>query len=114
ACMLGGVALSGVALVSAAILWGLHRERLQLRETLGMSLGVSEEETNVIQHMDDLERLLDPIEKRFGRAKRRHVANFLHLEAQLGLKEGVAAQIRDPQLRKELAAEIAQWEEELN
>src|SRR5262245_14590559 len=48
-----GVALTGLALVAATILWGIHRERLALRETLGMKLRVSEEEANLVQHMDD-------------------------------------------------------------
>src|SRR5207247_852143 len=60
-----GVSLAGLTLVAAAILWGLHRERLQLRRILNMKLGVSEEEASVIQHMGDLDHLLAPIEQRF-------------------------------------------------
>jgi RsiW-degrading membrane proteinase PrsW (M82 family) len=38
---LAGVGLSGLALVAAAILWGVRRERLQLRKALDMKVGVS-------------------------------------------------------------------------
>jgi len=112
--VLVGVALTGLALVAATILWGLRRERLQLRESLGMKLGVSEEEASLVQHMDDLDRLLLPIEQRFGAVKRSDVANFLHLEAQLGLQQEVHARTEDPGLRAGLAAEIGKSEHELD
>ena len=112
--ILVGVGLAGVALVAATILWGLRRERLQLRETLGMKVGVSEEEANVVQHLGDLDRLLTPIEKRFGRTKRRNVADFLHLEAKLGLTQDLEEKTTDPALRAALAAQIAAIEQQLD
>jgi hypothetical protein len=109
-----GVGLTGVALVSATILWGLRRERLQLRETLGMKIGVSDEEASVVQHMDDLNHLLGPIRTRFGKAKRDDVENFLHLEAQLGLKQDLQQKTGDPQLRAALATQVAALEKQLD
>lgn len=112
--ILVGVALTGLGFVATMILWGLHRERLELRDTLGMNVGVSREESSVIQHMDDLDRLLVPIQKRFGKVKRRQVADFLHLEAQLGLNEDAHARTTDPRLRAVLAAEVEKLERELD
>ncbi|MEP6655833.1 MAG: PrsW family intramembrane metalloprotease [Betaproteobacteria bacterium] len=109
-----GVGLAGVALIASAILWGLRRERFQLLESLDMKVGVSEEEASVVQHMGDLNRLLAPIEQRFGKLKRKHVAEFLHLEAQLGLAQQRAATTTDATLRAELAAQVAGIEERLN
>jgi RsiW-degrading membrane proteinase PrsW (M82 family) len=102
-----GVGFAGVICVSATIIWGMQRERRHLRESLGLKVGVSEGEASVVQHMGDLATLLAPIEKRFGKVKRRHVANFLHLEAQIGLKEDVAERTTDPKLRAEMEAQIA-------
>jgi RsiW-degrading membrane proteinase PrsW (M82 family) len=112
--ILVGVGLAGVALVAATILWGLRRERFQLLESLGMKVGVSEEEANVVQHLGDLDRLLAPIEKRFGKAKRRNVADFLHLEAQLGLAQDIEEKTTDASLRAELAARVTAIEQQLD
>jgi len=112
--ILVGVGLAGVALVAATILWGLRRERLQLHDTLGMKLGVSAEEANMVQHLDDLDRLLAPIERHFGKAKCREVADFLHLEARLGLTEDLAEKTTDPALRAERLAQVTLFEQQLD
>ena len=112
--ILVGVALSGLALVGATILWGLHRERLMLHESLGLKVGVSQEESSVVQHMDDLDALLDPIKRRFGASKRDQVADFLHLEARLGIKKDLDQTIEDPAIRARWTAEIAELERELD
>lgn len=109
-----GVGLAGVALIASAILWGLRRERFQLLESLGLKVGVSEEEASVVQHMGDLNRLLAPIEQQFGKVKRKHVAEFLHLEAQLGLTRQREARTTDATLRAELSAQVARIEQQLN
>ena len=57
-----GAAFCGPLLVAALILWGLGRERTDLHEALGLDVAVSEEEAVLVQHMDDLDRLLKPIE----------------------------------------------------
>jgi RsiW-degrading membrane proteinase PrsW (M82 family) len=112
--ILVGVGLTGSALVATTILWGLRRERAQLQHALGLKVGVSDEEANVVQHLDDLDELLGPIERRFGTDKRRQVEDFLHLEARLGLKEDLAEKTEDPAFRAALATEIAELERELD
>jgi RsiW-degrading membrane proteinase PrsW (M82 family) len=112
--VLVGVGLSGVALVAATILWGLGHERARLHESLGLKLGVSGGEASLIEHMDDLDRLLEPIERRFGKAKCHDVANFLHAEAQLGLKQQTLEATTDPGLRQALAGEVAEMEARLD
>ncbi|HZQ59731.1 MAG TPA: PrsW family intramembrane metalloprotease [Casimicrobiaceae bacterium] len=112
--VLVGVGLLGVALVAATILFGLRNERRRLHDTLGMKLRVSDEESNVIQHMGDLDRLLQPIDQSFGRGKRRQVASLLHVEAQLGLKQDAHERTVDPALRLQLEQEIAELEKVLD
>jgi RsiW-degrading membrane proteinase PrsW (M82 family) len=108
------VGLAGVAFVAAAILWGLQRERLQLRHSLGMAIGVSEGEASVVQHLDDLERLLKPIEARFGKHKRDAVAEFLHVEAQLGLARDLQNRTADAVLKTELDEQVTMLERTLD
>jgi RsiW-degrading membrane proteinase PrsW (M82 family) len=112
--ILVGIGLGGVVLVAATILWGLRDEKKWLRDELGERLHVSEEEASIVQHMGDLDELLAPIEKHFGKNKRNQVAHFLHLEAQLGLKQEAEDRTTDPKLRAELASQIAASEQELD
>ncbi len=112
--ILVAIGLGGVALVVAIIMWGLHEERRWLRDELSEKLHVSGEEASIVQHLGDLDELLAPIEKRFGKDKRNQVATFLHLEAQLGLKQEAEEKTTDPKLRAELAAQIARSEQELD
>jgi hypothetical protein len=67
-----------------------------------------------VQHLGDLDRLLAPIQLRFGKAKRNQVADFLHLEAQMGLKEDLEEKTPDPHLRVALATQVAELERQLD
>ncbi|HEY1328032.1 MAG TPA: PrsW family glutamic-type intramembrane protease [Casimicrobiaceae bacterium] len=101
-----GVAFAGLAVVSGIILWGLRHERRRIRRTLVAKAGISKGEAGLIRHMDDLDRWLDPVETRFGAAKRQQVASLLLLGAQLAMKEAQIRGMKDRELQAELAAEI--------
>lgn len=106
--------LGGVGLVAAFIFWGLRQERGWLKETLGLKMGVSSGEAAVIQKMDELEILLDPVNKRFGREKGRQVADFLKLQAQIGIKRKQQEMTQDVKQRKQLASQIAASQAEMD
>ncbi len=108
-----GLAFAGLALVAAAILWGLQRERRRLRKSLGMKARVSKGESRLVQRIDDLDDLLAPVEERFGEDKRDEVANVLVLGAQLAMKQDQIRRTRDSELRAELAAQITDAKREL-
>ncbi|HEX8013228.1 MAG TPA: PrsW family intramembrane metalloprotease [Casimicrobiaceae bacterium] len=107
------VALAGLILVAATILWGLRRERRRLHKTLGIKAGVSKGEAMLVQHLDDLDDLLAPIEERFGEVKREQVANALLLGAQLAMKQELIRKTKDPELRVELARHITELKRDL-
>lgn len=102
------IGLGGVVLVAAFIRWGLREERVWLRESLGLGVGVSEQESALVQSIGDLGEALAPIRERFGEQKCRDVEAFIRLQAQLGLKEKLRATTPNEPLRKSLAAEIAE------
>ncbi len=99
------IGLGGVALTAALIFWGLREERAWLRETLGLDVGVSAGEANVVHRMADLDTLLAPVEAHFGAIRRKQVQRFLQLQAQLGLKRKAAALATDARLREALEAQ---------
>ncbi len=101
------IGIGGVVLTAACIFWGLREERAWLRETLGLGVGVSAGEANVVHRMADIDTLLAPIEQHFGAERRKQVQRFLQLQAQLGLKTKGAALAADPKLRAALEAQVA-------
>jgi len=106
--------LGGLALVAGFIFWGLKEEGRWLKETLGVAVGVSSRESAVVQRMADLDLLLEPVEQRFGPAKRKQVESFVRLQAQLGLKRKAQEMTPDPKLREQLASQVAGLRDEMD
>jgi len=111
--VLAGIAFTALLLVGGAILWGLRRERTRLRKSLGVQAGVSKGEAMLVQRIDDLDDLLEPVEARFGEIKREQVANVLLLGAQLAMKQEMIRETKDPELRAELVPQITELKREL-
>jgi protease PrsW len=111
--VLSAIAFGAFALVALAILWGLRRERLRIRRSLGMTASASRGEARLIQRIDDLDELLAPVEACFGSAKRAQVAQALMTAAQLSMKQEQLKNARDTELRAELAPQIADLKREL-
>jgi len=111
--VLSAIAFASLVVVALAITWGLRRERLRLRKTLGMKVSGGGGEARLLRNADDLDDLLAPIEARFGAIKREQAANALLLAAQLAMKQDQIRKTRDPELRAELAPQITQLKQEL-
>jgi RsiW-degrading membrane proteinase PrsW (M82 family)/cell division protein ZapA (FtsZ GTPase activity inhibitor) len=111
--VLAGINFSLFFFVCLLVVWGLRRERLKFRKSLGMKAGGSSSEARLVRHADDLDELLDPVAERFGEAKREQVANALLLAAQLAMKQDQIRKTRDPEIRTELAPQITQLKQEV-
>ena len=107
------IALSALALATSGMLWGLRLERRRLRKSLKFAGGVAKGEKLLIQHADNLDDLLTPVEERFGELKREQVANALLLGAQLAMKQDMLRKTRDPELRAELAPQVTELKKEV-
>ena len=108
------IGLGGVGLVAAFIFWGLSEERKWLHDTLKSSVGVSREESSIVQKLEDLNTLLVPIGQHFGEEKRKLVEHLLHLEAQLGLKVKTQSLTPDPKLRESLGTQITDIRQQID
>jgi RsiW-degrading membrane proteinase PrsW (M82 family) len=100
------IGLGGVGLIALFIRWGLREERGWIEETLGLQLGVTAGEVEVVKRLDSLDTLLVPVAARFGREKAEMVRVFLVKQAQLGIKQKSRELAHDERLRKELAKQI--------
>jgi RsiW-degrading membrane proteinase PrsW (M82 family) len=111
--VLAAINFSAFAVLCGAILWGLRLERRRLRRSLGMKARAPKGEVRLVQHIDDLDELLAPVEARFGELKREQAANALLLATQLAMKQDQIRKTRDPELRIELAPQITELKREL-
>ena len=111
--VLAAINFSMFLVVCALVLWGLRRERLRLRKSLGTKAGGSSGEARLVRNADDLDELLAPVEQRFGEHKREQVASALLLAAQLSMKQEQIRKTRDAEVRAELAPQITQLKQDL-
>lgn len=102
------VGACGLAATALLIGLGLREERQWLRDSLDDASGVTPGEAEAVDRMRDLEALLEPVEARFGREKRRQVRDLLALQARYGIKRRASQLASDPahaaELRRESAA----------
>lgn len=94
-----GLGLGGVALTMGFIRWGLWEEARWLKEALTLEIGVSGQESGLVQRFKELDILLAPVQAHFGPQKRALADQFLRLQAQLGLKTKAATMAQDPALK---------------
>ncbi len=105
---LGGAVLAGFAglgMIAAFMFWGLSQERGWLHETLGLKVGVSSQESAVVQKLDNIDPLIAPVAERFGEDKCKQVETLLHMQAKLGLKRKAREMTHDKHLAAKLEAE---------
>jgi len=108
------IGFTGIAIVAAFVFWGLSQERRWLKETLGLGVGVSSQESAMVQQMTELDELLVPVGQRFGEEKRKQVAAFLKLQAQLGIKRKQQEMTRDEAQRRELGETVSAMQKEMD
>jgi len=106
--VLAGINFSLFFLVCVVIVWGLRRERLKFRRSLGTKFGQAAGEVRLVSRAEDLEELLEPVAQKFGEAKREQAATALLLAAQLAMKQDQLRKTRDPEVRAELAPQVTQ------
>jgi RsiW-degrading membrane proteinase PrsW (M82 family) len=109
-----GLGLSGVAAVAGVVWLGLREERRWLADSLSAAAGVAAGEAGVVLRLQDLPRLLAPLEAHFGAEKRRQVEAFLRLQARYGLRRKLHDLAHDPAERAGLAADVASLRQELD
>ncbi len=107
------IGLGGVGLIALFIFMGLRVERGWIEETLGLSLGVTDREVEVVMKLDSLDELLRPIVDRFGEKRARMVERFLLKQAQLGIKRKAWELAEDARLKAEIEEQVQQLQREM-
>jgi RsiW-degrading membrane proteinase PrsW (M82 family) len=109
-----GLGLGGVVLIGLFIRWGLNEERRWIEDSLGLKMGVTEKEKALVRRIQNLEELLQPIEKRFGREKSAQVEEFLVKQAQLGIKQKASEMATDARLKSQVQEQIAMLQADMD
>ena len=108
------IGFAGVGAVWFAIRQGLREEKAWIEEKLSMAVGVTAGESAVVQRLEDLQGVLEPLAQRFGPERTRQVEEFLVKQAQLGIKRKALEKLTDERLRHETQVQIERLRVEID
>jgi CRP/FNR family cyclic AMP-dependent transcriptional regulator len=109
-----GVGFAGAGAVGLIIRQGLREEKAWIEEKLSMAVGVTAGESAVVQRLEDLQEVLEPLAQRFGPERTRQVEEFLVKQAQLGIKRKALEKLTDERLRHETQVQIERLRVEID
>jgi CRP-like cAMP-binding protein/RsiW-degrading membrane proteinase PrsW (M82 family) len=109
-----GVGFAGAGAVGLIIRQGLREEKAWIEEKLSMAVGVTAGESAVVQRLEDLQGVLEPLAQRFGPERTRQVEEFLVKQAQLGIKRKALEKLTDERLRHETQVQIERLRVEID
>lgn len=110
-----GTGLGGTILIGLAIRQGLKEEKRWIMETLGETDGVTVQEKSAVEGLDKLNKILAPLEKRFGVEKANQVKEFLAIQARLGiLRKTVEKLNNDEKMRRAVEVQIEDLSIQMN
>ena len=92
--------LAGVGFIAFMIFRGLADQKKWIEEALGMADRVTAGEARVVQRLDQVQELLEPLAKVFGAEKAAQVERFLFYQAQLGIKRKTLEKLPDEKMRR--------------
>ena len=104
----------GIGIIIFAILQGLKEEKVWIEEKLGMSDGVTSNETAIIKRIDKLGDILAPIAQHFGPQKASQVEQFLFMQARLGIQKKTVEKLQDEKLRLATQKQIEELRAQMN
>ncbi len=108
------VGVGGVFVILTAIKRGLAEEKLWIEEKLGMADRVTASEAAVVQRLDNLQQILEPLAARFGQEKAAQIEKFLLLQARLGILRKTLDKLQDEKLLEVTRLEITQKQQEMD
>ena len=76
----------GVGFIWYVIRRGLNVQKQWVVEKLGMADRVTKEEMKVVSHIETVDEILSPVEKRFGKKKASLVRSLIYKQAEIGIK----------------------------
>jgi hypothetical protein len=92
----------GVGLIWYVIRRGLNVQKQWVVEKLGMADRVTKEEMQVVSHIETINEILLPVEKRFGMEKASLVRSLIYKQAEIGIKRKLIDTASNESRRQEI------------
>jgi hypothetical protein len=92
--------LAGAGLIAFAIQKGLQQEKAWIEEKLGMADRVTRGEAAVVQRIEKMDEILEPLAERFGEKKASQIERFLITQARLGILRKSLDKLSDERMRR--------------
>ena len=99
------IGFAGVGIVAFIIFRGLAEQRQWIESGLGMADRVTGGEAKIVNKLQDVSEILQPLRKQFGDAKADQVEEFLLNQARLGIKRKML-DVPDPRMRAAVEKEM--------
>ncbi len=106
--------LGAAGLIAVAIKRGLKEEKVWIEEKLGDADRVTSGEAAVVQSMDKIDKLLKPLEGRFGKKKAQQAKEFLIIQARLGLLRKSLDKLSDERMKKSIEEQMVKLRGEMD
>jgi len=100
--------LLGVGLIVLIIRLSLDIERGWILEKLGMTDRVTRGEAAIVHRIENMDEVLEPIARRFGREKAALTESLLYLQAGIGIKRKLVEMTADPDRRTLIENQVKQ------
>lgn len=98
--------LTGGGIIALAIRRGLHEEKNWIKEKLGMQDRVTSREAAVVQQLNKVNSILEPLAQRFGADKASQIEQFLVMQAQLGILRKMLDKMQDEKMQAGINSQI--------
>jgi len=92
----------GLAVIWYAIRRGMNIQKTWVGEKLGMGDRVTNSEAKVAKNIDELDELLEPIRKEFGKEKAETVKSIIGKQAEIGIKRKLMDSAFNEEKRREI------------
>ncbi len=106
--------LAAAGMIVYAIKRGLKEEKAWIEQTLGAADRVTSGEAAVVQSMDKIDKLLKPMEVRFGKQKTQQAKEFLIIQARLGLLRKSLEKLSDERMKKSIEDQMGKLRGEMD
>ena len=92
--------LAGASLIAFIIQRGLKEEKAWIEEKLGMADRVTRGEAAVVQRIEKMDEILEPLAERFGEKKAAQIERFLITQARLGILRKSLDKLSDERMKR--------------
>jgi RsiW-degrading membrane proteinase PrsW (M82 family) len=108
------IGFAGLGLIALAIRRGLADEKLWIEEKLGEADRVTAGEAAVVNRLEDVEKILEPLAVIFGQEKAEYIEKFLLMQARLGILRKTLDKLQDEKLIQGVHAEMKELQVEMD